>query len=677
MSSIANNTTQAVTTNYAGARKSSLVYPNGRGVHYSYHDGGPLESISDTADHANPIVTYEYIGGRVLTKFLQNGLFLDMREENETTFDELGRPDYYDYYYIYNDADPEDEPDWQRDSTFGFSYAYDRAGNKTRQYLWPNVNDSQRYAYDSANRLTAYNRGTYAGATDPCDDLGATWSDQTIARRWALDGLGNWQSLETSDSSGATSESRLSTTFNEYSKVDGATQAHDDNGNLTFDGSQHYQWDAFNRLRVALDDSLTTIGLYSYDSGYRRIRRYAVENSEDTNTDYYYDGWRVQEERQAIGSSIPTTPIRQFIYGRYLDEQVAMDTNIDEDAFTTGVADSRRFFLQNTLYSVYGVTDTDQGIVEAYEYGPYGEHVALVDGDSDGIVNFSGSDSRVSQGGSEVGNSYGFTGRRYDPETGLIYARTRFLQPPSGDYLSRDTVSYKGGPRLSGYGRSNPTSTVDPYGRDPEKPEDTDKPEEPDPPAQPDIDIEVESPVKDSDGKQAERVKSLLQRLCKKRSEINWTPTRGPGARPFVDVDEPWEEYIGYPPSTGFPAAPPSGPQTLRRPKGVCVPIEKTKKCLDDICTNKREQRVILGGKMCNGPDGYTYGDGKIHICPEGLKTHDRRLIGTILHEIIHECGHRPARISPVKFLPRCCERLKKEEWPTNVGKNQGHLMRD
>ena len=194
--------------------------------------------ISDNVAHENAIAIYEYMGGRVLTKFLQNGLFLDMREENETNFDDLGRPEYYDYCNIYNGADPEDEPEWEIDYVLGFSYAYDRAGNKTRQYLWPNVSDSQRYAYDSANRLTAYNRGTYVGATDACNDLGATHSDQTIARRWALDGLGNWQSIETTDSSGATSESRLSTTFNEYSKVDGAIQEHDTNGNLTWDRHQ-------------------------------------------------------------------------------------------------------------------------------------------------------------------------------------------------------------------------------------------------------------------------------------------------------------------------------------------------------------------------------------------------------------------------------------------------------
>ena len=263
--------------------------------------------------------------------------------------------------------------------------------------------------------LPNHNRGTYVGAIDPCDDLGATWSDQTIARRWALDGLGNWQSLETKDASGSTSESRLSTTFNEYSKVGTATQAHDgsshgellrrsagtaDDGNLTFDGNQHYQWDAFNRLRVALDDSLTTLGVYTYDAGNRRMRKVATIDAATKTTDFYYKDWQVLEEREIAGDNKPTTPYRQFVYGNYIDEPIIMDVNenTSTDIYTTGPTDSRYFYLQNTLYSVYALADEDQKIVEAYEYDPYGKHVLIEDGDSDGYVNFNATDTRTEQG---------------------------------------------------------------------------------------------------------------------------------------------------------------------------------------------------------------------------------------------------------------------------------------
>ena len=60
------------------------------------------------------------------------------------------------------------------------------------------------------------------------------------------------------------------------------------------------------------------------------------------------------------------------------------------------------------------LTDTGGDIVEAYEYDPYGRHMLLLDGDSDGAVEFDSSDTRVVCGVSTVGNPYTFTGRRFD-----------------------------------------------------------------------------------------------------------------------------------------------------------------------------------------------------------------------------------------------------------------------
>ena len=613
----ANNTTQAVTTNYTGARKSSLVYPNGRGIHYSYHDGGPLESISDTADHANPIVTYEYIGRRTITKMMQNGILLDMRD-GTGGFDNLGRPSTYAYGYIYNDADPEEEPEWDIDTKMSFTYAYDRAGNKTKQYVWPNINDSQRYAYDSANRLTSYNRGTHVGATDPCDDLGGTHPDQTVARRWALDGLGNWQSLETTDSSGATSESRLSTTFNEYSKVDGATQAHDDNGNLTFDGSQHYQWDAFNRLRVALNDSLTTLGVYTYDFGSRRMRKVATTDAATATTDFYYTGWQVLEEREISGDSKPTTPYRQFVYGNYIDEPIIMDVNENSatDSYTTGTADSRYFYLQNTLYSVYALTDEDQKIVEAYEYDPYGKHVLIEDGDSDGYVEFNATDTRTEEGASEVGNHPTFTGRGFDAETGNMGFRRRIYLALLGRFASPDPGGYLDGPN-SRAGYFVPRG-MDPFGM---------------------------YTIAGGTEEQRLRVKQGMATLCKERDSLDFT------------VRGTYPESLKEPDFTAAEAR-----KFICDVKNRCSP-HFLKSQLESICNGTKKFRITLAdwGGNCGSRkkliSGWAprWGSSKMYICPytfeeEAMEGGEGAVEGTLIHEIAHTAG------------------CKKEDYPTKVG---------
>jgi len=69
---------------------------------------------------------------------------------------------------------------------------------------------------------------------------------------------------------------------------------------------------------------------------------------------------------------------------------------------------------------------------------------------------------------SQAGNPYMFTGRRYDPETGLYYFRTRYLDPVAGRYTTRDTIGIWGDWLNLGngytYAGNNPWSRLDPSG---------------------------------------------------------------------------------------------------------------------------------------------------------------------------------------------------------------------
>lgn len=48
---------------------------------------------------------------------------------------------------------------------------------------------------------------------------------------------------------------------------------------------------------------------------------------------------------------------------------------------------------------------------------------------------------------SGFGNSYLFTGRRFDDTTGLYYNRNRYYEPGNGRFLSRDPIAYLDGMR--------------------------------------------------------------------------------------------------------------------------------------------------------------------------------------------------------------------------------------
>src|SRR5262249_46666628 len=148
----------------------------------------------------------------------------------------------------------------------------------------------------------------------------------------------------------------------------------DDNGNVTDDGTLLYQYDAMNRLRtVTRKSDGMPIASYSYDALGRRIRQ-VVSNSGALNgtTDYYLDSWQEREEHD--GAKALT---RQTVYGGAIDEPLVLDRNQNGDSTANGPGDQRLFYHQNSLYSVFALTDTAATIVEGYQYDAYGRQTVF------------------------------------------------------------------------------------------------------------------------------------------------------------------------------------------------------------------------------------------------------------------------------------------------------------
>jgi len=243
--------------------------------------------------------------------------------------------------------------------------------------------------------------------------------------------------------------------------------------------AQQYTWDALNRLREARDPNTGALAAgYLYDADNRRVRKTlagpldgcggggavgaGAGGATGPATDYFYDGWRVLEERDGTTTA---TIRRQFVYGNYLDEALVMDVDTDSDGSCVDSGGSARYFYhQNTLFSVCAVTDSTGKIVEAYEYDPYGRHVLLRDGNSDGRVNFNSTDIRLAMGASAIGNPCTFTGQRFEPETGLHYYKNRYYSSSQGRFISRDPIGYGDSFLLYQYCAGNPIDRTDPEG---------------------------------------------------------------------------------------------------------------------------------------------------------------------------------------------------------------------
>jgi len=153
------------------------------------------------------------------------------------------------------------------------------------------------------------------------------------------------------------------------------------NGNLTNDGTRSYTYDCENRL--------IRIGLRFYKYDYRgRL----VKGRYTTTFEFTYDGDQVIAEYDENGELL-----RKYVYGPGIDEPICM---ID----ATGQSEVMYYYHFDGLGSVVALSDSTGSLIEKYEYDVFGE--PTIRDTQDAVL-----------GTSAYGNSYLFTGRRYDVES--------------------------------------------------------------------------------------------------------------------------------------------------------------------------------------------------------------------------------------------------------------------
>lgn len=341
----------------------------------------------------------------------------------------------------------------------GFSHTFDRVNNKRTEEKLHATRDSELYRYDSAYRLVKFDRGMRNGTKDTITMPSA---NIPLHSNWSLDGVGNWDRVD--------GETRQHSSFNEIMQRSGSggvtALQHDDNGNQTDDGTLTFTWDYRNRLRTVMRKAGNAlIAVYSYDALGRRIRK-VVTNSGALNgtTDFYLSGWREIEERNANDALT-----QQYVYGIYIDEPLVTDRNLDGNNTATDAGDQRLFYHQNTLFSVFALTDTNGRIVEGHHYDAYGRQTVFEPG-ANGVLNFGGDDVIEPGGMSALSNPYLYTGRRLDGETERWYYRNRYLDETLGRFASQDPLGNDGGLNLYQAFQNGPTRWSDWNGEAPRDP---------------------------------------------------------------------------------------------------------------------------------------------------------------------------------------------------------------
>ena len=167
---------------------------------------------------------------------------------------------------------------------------------------------------------------------------------------------------------------------------------------------------------------------FRYDPWGRRIQK----SSPLGTTNYLYDGslrrgWNVVEE---VGNS--GNVLARYTQGQVMDQPLA-----ELRSGTTS------YYHQDALGSITSLSNGVGALANTYSYDSFGKLTA-----STGALT----------------NPFQYTGREFDPETGIYQYRARYYDQSGGRFISEDPIAFRGGVDFYVYVRNNPTDLIDPTG---------------------------------------------------------------------------------------------------------------------------------------------------------------------------------------------------------------------
>jgi len=308
--------------------KISLIYPSGKNLSISYDQLDRIKSISSS----EPIAFYSYEGkGKVIERSIGNLIKMG------AGYDDGRRPVEISYKNISKNRELAKR-----------AMSWNRVDLKTKERKIEE-NKEERYIYDSLLRLKSFEE------------------DGGRVVKYEIDGVENIRKIEEKEKGVVSWKEIEINKRNQIVSYNGIPLRYDRNGNLKqFKDRYIYDWK--NQLVMVEKENGEKVE-FKYDVLGRRIEKKLIASNHTETTRYFYDGWRVIEERDQF-ERVKT----KYTYGNWIDEVIEIEKDRDND----GIFETY-YPLQNTIGSVIGLVGKDGEIVERISYSPYGKPTFIYD----------------------------------------------------------------------------------------------------------------------------------------------------------------------------------------------------------------------------------------------------------------------------------------------------------
>jgi RHS repeat-associated protein len=294
-------------------------------------------------------------------------------------------------------------------TTSALNFQYDALSRRTLLTYENGVTTA--YSVDNVNRLT---------------DLTQNFIGSNVSFAYGFDNVGQMSNIGVTDTSYTWRPSAAgiasygtANSINQYPTVGGASYSYNSNGCLTGDGTWTFGFNTENTMISAAKTGVSAA--YSYDP----LMRQVLKNVGGTKTQFYYASAQRLADYNGSG-----TLLNRYVYGIGLDEVL----------IEVSASGTKTYYHQNHQGSIIATSNGSGAVLNKYTYSPWGESSSLTT------------------------TMHGFTGQRYDSETGLYYYKARYYSPTIGRFLQPDPIGYGNGMNIYSYVRNNPLNLTDPLG---------------------------------------------------------------------------------------------------------------------------------------------------------------------------------------------------------------------